>query len=198
MATKNEYIRIMTPPFRVSFPNLTEARPGPDGTGKPKFGLKMLFPKNMTGSDLEQMKKIRAICAQVAAAKWPDGLPKGLKKPLHDGDTDSEYPEDGGFWYASARSTQKPGVVNQKNIEIQDNAAIEKLLYAGCWARATIAIGATETGSKCVHFILGNIQKIRDDESFSSRKSAQEEFDALEPSEAQSDFDEKETSEDEF
>lgn len=196
--SKSEYIRVMTPPFRISFPNLTVPRPGPNGEGEPKYSIKMLFPKDMQGADKDAMQKIRDTCAFVAKNKWPEGLPKGLKKPIHDGDAESEYPEDAGCWYASARSTQKPGIVDARNIEIQDDRRIEQMIYPGCWCRATIAIGAAERGSKCVHFILGNIQKIRDDASFSPRKAATEEFEALEHSEAQADFADDQDEESEF
>lgn len=189
MAKKSEYVKMMTPPFRVSFPNLAEPRPGPGGTGDSKFGIKMLFPKNATGKDAEMLSDIRKVCKEVAVKYWGEKLPVNLKKPFRDGDTESDYPEDAGFWIASARTTKKPGIVDQRLIEIKDKDEIESKIYGGCWARATIAIGATEAGgSKCVHFILQNLQKLKDDNSFGSRKAATEEFEAVEFSEAQNDF----------
>jgi hypothetical protein len=145
----------------------------------------MLFPKNpkdvpeklrsLPGS-IDELKKI---CAEVANAFWPEGLPKNLKKPFRDGDTDTEYAEDKGMHVASARTTKKPGIVDGSNREITSKEEIEERIYAGCWCRATIAIGATETGSKCVHFCLNNLQKLKDDTKFGNRKSAKEEFETV-------------------
>lgn len=188
MATKSEYIKIMTPAFRISFPNLAEARTV-NNQGTPKFGMKMLFPKNATGKDKELLDNMRNVCKDVAMKYWENKIPSNLKKPFHDGDTESDYPEDLGYWYASARTTKKPGIVDGKNYEYKTKEEIEKLIYAGCWCRATLAIGATETGgSKCVHLVLNNVQKLKDDAPFGNRKSAVEEFDVVDFSETAADF----------
>jgi len=187
MAAKSEYKKIMTPAFRVSFPHLAEPMPGPDG-GIAKFAVKMLFPKsekdvpeklrNLPGS--ATIAEIKKLCADVATAYWKDGLPKTLKKPFRDGDTETEYAEDKGMLVASARTTKKPGIINGANREMTTKEEIEERFYAGCWARATIAVGATETGgNRCVHFVLNNLQKLKDDAKFGNRKSAKEEFETV-------------------
>lgn len=195
---KKEYVKVMTPAFRISFPNISEAK-AINGQGDPKFGMKMLFPKDVNqvpqefrADYNEKLANMRTVCKNVAMKFWENKLPANLKKPFHDGDTESEYPEDSGHWYASARTTKKPGVVDGRNHEYKEKNAIDDLIYGGCWCRATVAIGATETGgSKCVHFVLNNIQKLKDDSPFGNRKAATEEFEQVDFSEVQDDFEDE-------
>ena len=189
MAKKVEFIKCLTPAFRVSFPFLTEARTGLDGNSKPKYSVKMLFPKQMEAADAAKMKAIYDACAKVATEFWGPKLPATLKKPFRDGDTESDMPEDTGFKIATARTMYKPGVVDKRNVEVTDDDSIKNVLYAGCWARATILVGATDTaGSKCVYFILQNIQKLRDDDKFGNRVDASTDFEPVEFGDAESDF----------
>jgi hypothetical protein len=180
MAPKNEnnYIRVTTPPFRLSFPWLATPQPPIDGKGEPKFGIKMMFPKATAEKDLAEIRKV---CAHVANSFWGGKIPGNLKKPLHDGDTESEYPEDKGFLYASARCKNKPGIVDGAMREIKTEEEIKDRLYPGCWCRATIQIGAGDKGgSKFVHLALCNIQLLRGDTKFGNRKDAKDDFAAVE------------------
>jgi hypothetical protein len=181
MVKKSVYTKFMTPKFRISYPHLIEPQLGPDGTGTPKYGLKMMFPKEgMDQEDKLLFQKLREGSKKAAIDYWGDPLPKNLKKPLKDGDADSDREEDKGFWYASARSKDKPGVVSAQCLKIIDPDEIKNMIYPGCWCRATIAVGATEQGgSKCVHFILNNIQFVKDDTRLDGRTSADRDFEPV-------------------
>jgi hypothetical protein len=190
MAKKINFEKILTPVFRVSFPQLGEPK-AIAGQGEPKFGLKMLFPKSMTGKDLELFNNMKEACKKVSLEYFGGILPANLKKPFRDGDKDSTYPEDSGHWFCSARTNRRPGVVDSSLIEYKTVQEINNLIYAGCWARATLLVGATDTaGNKTCYLILQNIQKIKDDSPFSGRKSPVDEFDAIvaDISETASDF----------
>jgi hypothetical protein len=185
---KCDFIKCTTPPFRVSFPALHEPKRGPDGTGELKYSVRMLFPKEMGESDAKLFKTIVDACGTVANQFWGEGKhPKNLKKPRKDGD-DSDYANEKGHWILNARTTQKVGVVDQKRRELIDEEIKEKL-YAGCWARATILVGATnKAGNNAVYLILQNVQFLRDDSAFGNRKKAVDDFEAVEFSEGAEDF----------
>lgn len=188
MAKKPTYVKMMTPPFRLSFPNLFEPKLGPDGAGTPKYSIRMLFPKSATGKDAEMLKAIRDQCAKAAVEFWDGKVPEDLKKPLKDGDK-SDKESERGHWVMNARTTTKPGVVNARCIELTTKEEIERQLYAGCWARATVLVGANaQYGSKYVHLILNNIQFLKDDEPFTGRQSASDEFQPVEYSPQGADF----------
>ena len=187
-AKKCDFVKVMTPMFRVSFPALDKPALGPDGTGEEKYGVRCLVPKTLTGKDAELMEGLKAACVTVATDFFGKGnIPKNLKKPIKDGDEgDTEYER--GYWAFSAKTAYKPGVVDEKCRELTDDEIKEKV-YPGCWARATVLVGATDrAGNKCVYMILSNLQKVRDDKPFGNRKKASDDFSPVEYAEAANDF----------
>lgn len=171
MAGKVEYKPYVTPPFRVSYPHLAE--PSAQQGSDPKFSIRMLWPKDST-----DLKPLRDLCAQAARECWGDKIPNSVKRPIKDGD-ESDYENEAGYWCASARSKYRCGVVGGDLREYSPEEIVDKI-YPGCWARAKILVGAGEhSGSKYVHFVLQSVQKIRDDESFVTRRSAANDFDAV-------------------
>lgn len=163
--------KITTPPFRVSFPHVFEPHSGFENQ-EPKYSLTMLFPKD---SNLAPLKKL---AKEAAIKKWGDKIPSNLRNPFRDGT--AEKPELEGYEgmiFVAASSKMKPGIVDQSVNPILDQSDF----YAGCWARATITAFAYDTmGNKGVAFGLQNIQKLKDDEAFSGRAKAEDEFDPVE------------------
>lgn len=185
---KTQYVKMLTPPFRISYPFLTEPQTGPGGAGTPKFSCQMLFPKNATGKDAELLKSLRECAKHQAMQFWPEKIPVNLKKPFKDGDTESDNSSHKGYVVANARTTQKPGVVNQQN-QLLNDEQIARDIYPGCWCRASVLVGAGDNfGANYVHLILQNIQKLKDDEPFVSKKDASGDFEPVEFSPAQSEF----------
>ena len=187
---KNNYIKIMTPEFRISFPNLAEPK-AINNVGDPKFGLKMLFPKKMSPKNLELYGLMQAACKKVSLEYFNNTLPPNLKKPLRDGN-ETGYSEDADYYIANARTSVRPGIVDSKNEEIKDKQKIEEICYAGSWARATLLVGATDTaGNKTCFFVLQNLQWLRDDLRFGNKKLVTEEFEIVQNDivESISDFD---------
>lgn len=160
--------KVTTPEFRVSFPSVFQ--PTSFEGQDPKYKVNMLFPKS---TDLSAMK---ALAKKAVEDKWPDKTkrPANLRSPFRDGDT--EKPDWDGYQdmiFVSATSKMKPGVVDQNVQPILS----EDEFYAGCWARATVtAFAYSKAGNAGVAFGLQNIQKVRDDEEFSGRSKAEDDF----------------------
>jgi len=163
--------KCMSPEFRVSFPQVFEAKSFQGAP--PKFSLVMLFDK---GIDLSKLKEL---AKNAINEKWPDAnkRPKGLKNPFRDGD--AEKPGVEGYENAifiTASSKMKPGVVDSNLVPIISADDF----YAGCFARATLTAYAYDTaGNKGVAFGLQNIQKLKDGDSFSGRSKAEDDFDIV-------------------
>ena len=154
----------LTPVFRVSCPNLFEPS---DFDGKSKYGVTMLF-----GSDAD-LTEIKAAIKEVIREKWGNKVPPNLWNPLRDGSEKSNLDGYDGCMFLKATSKTRPGVVNQDCQEIIDPSEI----YAGCFARATVVPFAFDVnGKKGVSFLLSNVQKVGEGDSFSGRGRAADDF----------------------
>lgn len=150
--------KIVTPEFRVSFPQLLEAKCAP-GSSVAKFSVVALFPKT---TDLSGLKKL---AVEARDAKWPDPAkrPKKLRSPFRDGDVEKGDIEGyEGVTFVTLSSQIQPGVVDRNNVELI-GADIKREIYPGCYARASVVAYAYEKAGNCgVAFGLRNIQKLRD------------------------------------
>lgn len=164
---KPEIIKITTPEFRVSYPAVFEPS-GLAGQEK-KYSVAMIFDKK---TDISALKDA---IRKAVLAKYPDPAkrPSNFKMCLRDGDKDKigkdEYK---GCMFATARSSQRPGLVD---------ASVQPILnkeefYAGCYARATVTVYCYDNVGVGVGLGLQNIQKLRDGEPLSSRSKAEDDF----------------------
>lgn len=166
--------KVLTPEFRVSFPNVFRPTAMTDGQPK-KYSIVMLFPKS---ADLRELKRI---ARQAALEKWPDKTkrPENIRIPFRDG---NEKQVDGykDVIFCSATSMQRPGLVDAQLKDIVDPTEF----YAGCWARATVtAFAYDRAGNRGIAFGLQNIQKLRDDDAFSGRSKAEDDFEPVDVAE---------------
>lgn len=166
---KTNPLEVMTPKFRVSFPEVFEAKAFEDQA--PKFSIQMLFDKK------EDLSKLKNAVNLAIKNKWGDNPPKGIVKPFKDGDEkDLEGYE--GKIVVGASSKFKPQVIDQKAEEI----LAHNDFYAGCYARALISAYAWEHKKgnsvlkRGVSFNLTAVQKLADGESFVKRRDAAEIF----------------------
>lgn len=169
---------IVTPTFRVSFPNVFKAKKN-DLSGKDEYSVVALFSK---GTDL---KILEAEAKKAIVKKWgPDSSqwPKPLKSPFRkheEREKSGKLPsglEAGGI-FMNLKSQQKPGVVDQNVQAILD----ESDFYAGCFAKASVrAYAYDQKGNRGVAFGLGNIQKVKDGDQLSGRTKPEDEFQAIE------------------
>lgn len=165
---------IITPEFRVSFPNVFKPGKALQEGAEPKYNVTMLFPK---GADLSALKAAvtKAITEKWGAdkAKWP----KGMRSPFRDqGEKEFEGYVEGAI-FVNATSSHRPGLVDRNLQPILDSADF----YPGCYARADVsAFAYDKAGNKGVAFGLNNIQKLRDGEPLGGRRRAEDVFSAFE------------------
>lgn len=173
-------IKVMTPNFRVSFPQVFEAKAMP-GSDKKKFSMVCLFNIAEINKNPEQKKLWDAVVAsvkQAAVEEWGDKIPAKLQNPFRKGEEKEQYQGYGpGVIFISATTTSKPGLAdaNLQRIISPDD------FYAGCYARATInPYPWTYMGKSGISFGLQNIQKIKDGEPLGGgRTKVEDDFNAM-------------------
>lgn len=164
--------RVITPVARLSYPYLFR-RAEAMGGGEGKYQCELIFEK---GADLSELK---AAANQAARDKWGDKVPKNIKSPFRDGDTD-RTDKDGyaGNTFIGARSKDKPGVVVGSYRKPPED---ESEIYGGCYVKASVtAFAYDQSGNKGVSFALNNVWKLREGEPFGSYRSAEDEFSCAE------------------
>jgi len=162
--------QIITPEFRGSFVNLVTPRPPAEGQD-PVYSMVVVVPKTETAF----LSKLEEEVERVAMAKWGK-VPPRLKTTLRDGD-EEDRPEFRDNIVFNVKSKSRPGVVDNELQPILD----PEELYSGAWYRASIHAFAWEhpTGGKGVSFGLDNVMKVKDDEPFSGKTAAEEDFKAF-------------------
>ena len=167
MATE-EKTQIMTPKFRVSFPNITEKN-----EMSKKFRLVMLFDE---GVDISDMKKLAVKCMK---KRWPNGKPNGFQNPFKDAGLKEYDGYEDGMIEVAASTGRRPGVVDKKN-DLIDLEELDTYLYGGCYARAVVQPYAYDkAGNRGVGFGLQAVQILADGEPFGSSVDARKAFDPL-------------------
>lgn len=175
MATekKTNVMKVVTPKFRLSFPELFEPKAFENQAAK--YSCQMLFDKK---TDLSPLKNV---VKKAIKDKWGETPPKGLVLPFKDGnEKDLEGYED--TIVVIAASKFRPQVVDQKLEAILTADDI----YAGCYARAAINAYAWEYKNakgqvmkRGVSFNLESLQKLAEGERFVKRPDASETFDSV-------------------
>ncbi len=168
-------MKVKTPKFRVSFPKVFKAEVN-KLSGKAEFSVVALFPK---GADLSALEKA---AESVKADRWGNDKakwPKNLKSPFRDqgekvrDDGSLPVAHEKGAVFMNFKSKEKPGVVDQNVQPVME----ESEFYAGCWAIASVnAYSYDQAGNKGVSFGLNNLQKVKDDESFSGKPTPESDF----------------------
>lgn len=163
--------KLITPEFRGSFvhilqPHAPKAAPG-EAQQKPRYQITIPLPKGD-----KFWPQVEKLVTDTAVAKWGK-IPPKLKNPIKDGDAEDRE-EFKGKLTIQATSNNKPDIVDKALSPIMDPNEI----YSGAWYRASIRAYAWEhpTGGKGVSIALDNVMKIRDDEAFSGRSSAGDDF----------------------
>lgn len=169
---------VVTPEFRVSFPNVFKSQTN-KLSGKEEFSVVALFKK---GADLSALK---AAALEATEAKWGSDKtkwPKPLRSPFRDqGEKKKEIEgrevlpagHEEGAIFLNLKSSQKPGVVDQNVQPILD----DKDFYSGCYARASIrAYAYDQAGNRGVSFGLINVQKMKDGDPLGGRSAPEADF----------------------
>ena len=160
--------RLVTPDAILSYPNLFTPRAMAEGMPE-KYSCELIFPE---GTDLTPL---REAASAAAIQKWGDKLPANVRSPFRDGDEDRPgKPEDAGTTFISARSKQKPKVLEGEDMNpVMDEGEV----YGGCVCRVSVtAFAYDQAGNKGVSFFLNNVWKLRDGEPLGGGVSAADEF----------------------
>ena len=160
---------------RLSYANVWEAV-SVNGE-EPKYSVSVMIPK----SDKKTIEAIKAAMEEAIMSnldKFGGTTPdiSKIKLPLRDGDekNDERY---AGYYYVNASSKTAPQIVDRNVQPILDRNEV----YSGVYARVSINFYAFNSkGNKGVAASLCNIQKVKDGESFSSRTTAEDDFDVIE------------------
>ena len=182
---KKEYVKVLTPVFRVSFPAVFAPKKMGD-SGDPQYSVLALFrlapdPKDPTAivADAKDFQALRDLATGAAVTKWGADRakwPTNLQTPFRDG-KEKDYDGFGeGVVFCTFKSDYKPGLVDGQLKEIID----PKEFYGGCYARAKVSAYAwTYMGKNGVSFSLWHVQKYKDGAPFGGGGDASKEFDAL-------------------
>lgn len=170
MATTNtpDPCKVVTGKCRLSYAYLNE--PAEDENGVKKYSVSIIIPKSDKVT-LGKIAKALAAATEVGKntkTKWGGKVPANLRKPIHDGD--AERPDDPAYansFYFSAKSVQKPAIV-----DMQLNAILDKeSIYSGMYGRVSVNFYPFDTKGNGIAVGLNNVQKVADGEPLAGRTS---------------------------
>jgi Protein of unknown function (DUF2815) len=170
--TKEAGLTVITPPALAVYAYVWKPRPAMTEGREMQYSIVLIFK---AGTNLDLLK---AAARKAVERKWGGKAPSNLKSPFRKGD--EARPDDPlfkGCTFITARTTQKPGIVDRNVQPILD----EMDFYSGCQCKASVYASAyDQKGNKGVTFLLNNIQKLADGTRLSGRKPAEEEFESEE------------------
>ena len=132
-----------------------------------KYSVTVLLPKGDTQTKALIDKAVEEAKRIGTSTKWGGVCPPVVPTPIHDGDGTRQDgtpfpPECKGHWVMSARSNNKPEVVDGAGQPIM----LASDVYSGCYGRVNFnAYAYMFQGKKGIAFGLGPVQKLRDGES---------------------------------
>lgn len=153
---------IRTPKGRLSFPALwtPDVQVDEQGNTKKEYVATVLIPKTEDISELKQA--IDALLKE----HCPKGVPAGVKRGIRDG---AEKPHVAGYgdgvWFLTARSKNRPPVVDNMKQPIEDEARA----FGGTWCKLSVTPFWYDKGmSKGVSFALNAVQILGGGEPFAT------------------------------
>jgi Protein of unknown function (DUF2815) len=194
---KSERIRLLTPPFRVSFPDVFAKRVF-EGQSEDsgRYSCVALFsgflvnngrtvisvPAEWSGKDQLKWKAIVQACNKVAV----DAFKKPMKEldravfklPFHRGE-EKEYDGygPGVVYFTMSAKNRRPGIVAKDGITPITQGG-EDEFYAGCYARASVTPFSFNNKGKGIALGLNNLQKLGDGPRLDAFSSAEDDFGA--------------------
>ena len=174
---QNIATKVLTGEVRLSYVNLVTPRAQNPGD-TPKYSVQLLLPKTDTATYQDIINSEKAAYEKAVTEKW-GGVRPNITSVVHDGDgvkpdAGTPYgPECKGCWVINASSTQKPGVVDQSNVNC-DLAPQD--IYSGMYARVTLNFYGYKNRKTGVGCGLGNVMKTRDGEPLGGGASAASDF----------------------
>ena len=172
--------RLLTPKFRVSFPQVFEKSSYNNGTLRYSL-VGLFYPKQFTEADKAKWQAIRTQLAVVCQDFFKKDIKtmkedRSFKIPFHKGSekTYQGYGDPDMVFFSMANSKRRPRILDVKGNQIPPENAEE--FYAGCWARASVNPYAFDNIGKGLAIGLSHLQKLGDDDSFEGITSAEDDF----------------------
>lgn len=172
--------RLLTPKFRVSFPQVFEKASYNNGT--PRYSLTGLFyPEAFSEGDKLKWDAIKKKLGEVCLDFFKKDVKtmkedRSFKIPFHKGN-EKDYQGYGDpkmVFFSMANSKRKPQILDRSGNPITTENSEE--FYAGCWARASVNPYGFNNIGKGLAIGLGNLRKLADDDSFEGFTSAEDDF----------------------
>lgn len=167
---------LLTPKFRVAFPQVAELKvfaPGQKG----RYSCVALFtPSEFNDKDKAKFQALIAACNKVSAETFKKPMKEldrsVYKTPFHKGEEKSNYAGFGAgvIFFTMSAYTRRPGVVGVDGLPI-DPAD----LYPGCYARASVNPFANPQW-KSISIGMNHLQKLGEGERLDGATSAEEDF----------------------
>ncbi len=177
--------KCITGKFRVSYDHLFKPhKMKNEDDSKLRYGLTMLFSKD----DPTVLASMKVAYNNACVERWgvqtfkPHPKLPGKKisswparaNPFRDGDVDkADKAEYANMIFVSARSKQKPGLVNRNKQPITEESGE---FYAGCYAQAELIAFIYDEPKLGVSFTLQNVIKVGEGEPLSGKRDAAEAF----------------------
>jgi hypothetical protein len=144
--------------------------------GKEEYSTQVLVSKD----DEATIKALKAAAKAAITDKFGDKIPKNIRNPLRDGDTETKGDgsplgeEYAGHWFFNVKSTKRPGAVDADGNDIIGNDEI----VSGDFGRVSLNAYAYDvTGNKGVAFGVNNIMLTRKGKPLGgTRASAADDF----------------------
>jgi hypothetical protein len=160
--------RVTTGEVRTSYFSALSARKN-ELNGKDEFSTQILIPK----TDTATLAALKAAAKEALTAKFGEKIPKNVRNPLRDGDTETK--PDGsplgkeyqGHFFCNVKSTSKPGAIDTHGNDLIGNDDI----VSGDYIRVSLnAYAYSQAGNNGVSFGLNNILLVRKGEPLGGAK----------------------------
>ena len=167
--------RVVTGKCRFVYCSVMSARKN-EMNGKDEFSTQVLVPK----SDTETVGALKAAAKEALMAKFGDKIPKNVRNPLRDGDTETKADgtplgkEYAGHFFFNTKSTNKPGAVDANGQDLLGSNDI----VSGDYGRVSLnAYAYSQAGNNGVSFGLNNILLLKKGQPLGgSKPSAADDF----------------------
>ena len=160
--------RVTTGEVRTSYFSALSARKN-ELNGKDEFSTQILIPK----TDTATLTALKAAAKEALTAKFGDKIPKNVRNPLRDGDTETKTDgsplgrEYAGHFFCNVKSTSKPGAIDTHGNDLIGNDDI----VSGDYIRVSLnAYAYSQAGNTGVSFGLNNILLVRKGEPLGGAK----------------------------
>jgi hypothetical protein len=160
--------RVTTGEVRTSYFSALSARKN-EMNGKDEFSTQILIPK----SDKETLTALKSAAKEALTAKFGDKIPKNVRNPLRDGDTETKTDgsplgkEYAGHFFCNVKSTSKPGAIDTHGNDLIGSDDI----VSGDYIRVSLnAYAYSQAGNNGVSFGLNNILLVRKGEALGGAK----------------------------